>query len=165
MTLTKGFITLSVQKPNTQSTAYPCSSSLFNYSPAGHIAGDVDIVENKDLKSLIRKGNKSREHQSFKWEKNCTFIINAVKDYAKRWAEGVNEELDTLSEWVKSICGISKSRSRNIKTKVRTIYLSVFHMQQVRNEMKILYEEFVFVPADKACNNIVFVKFTIITVS
>ena len=45
-----------------------CSSSSFKYSPAGHIiTGDVDIVENEDLKSIILKGPKFREPRSFNW--------------------------------------------------------------------------------------------------
>ena len=38
-----------------------CSSSPFNYQPAGHvITGDVNIVKNEELKSLILKGPKFR---------------------------------------------------------------------------------------------------------
>jgi hypothetical protein len=45
-----------------------CSSSLLNYTPAGHIiTGDVNIVQNEDLRSLILKGPKFREPRSFKW--------------------------------------------------------------------------------------------------
>jgi hypothetical protein len=40
--------------------------------------------------------------------------MNAVEDYAKRWAKRESKELDTLSEWVKSVRGILKSRIRNI---------------------------------------------------
>jgi hypothetical protein len=80
-------------------------------------------------------------------------------------AKRENEELETLSEWVKSVKGILKSRIRNIKTKVRTIYPSVFSKPEVRSELERLHEEFVLVPADKACNNIVFVRLTITTVS
>jgi hypothetical protein len=62
-----------------------------------------------------------------------------------------------LSEWVISVRGILKSRIRIIKTKVRTIYPSVFSKPEVRNELERLHEEFVLVPADKACKNIVLV--------
>jgi hypothetical protein len=76
-----------------------CSSSHFKYSPAGHIiTGDVDIVENEVLKSLIRKSPKFREPWSFNWRQNFVSIMNAVEDYAKRWAKRKNEESDTLSE-------------------------------------------------------------------
>jgi hypothetical protein len=83
--------------------------------------------------------------------------MNAVEDYAKRWAKCENEELDTLSEWVKSIRGILKSRIRNMGTKVRTTYPSVFSKPEVINELERLHGKFVLVPADKACNIIVFV--------
>ena len=40
---------------------------------------------------------------------------------------------------------------------ITTIYPSVFSKPEVRNELERLHEKFVLVPADKACNNIVFV--------
>jgi hypothetical protein len=40
---------------------------------------------------------------------------------------------------------------------MRTIYPSAFHKPEVINELNRLHEEYVLVPADKACNNIVFV--------
>jgi hypothetical protein len=82
--------------------------------------------------------------------------MNDVEYYAKRWAKRENEELDTLSDLVKSIRWILKSRIINIKTKVHTIYPSVFSIPEVRNELNRLHDEFALVPADKACN-IVFV--------
>ena len=70
-----------------------CSSSPFNYSPAGHIiTGDVNIVQNEDLRSLILKGPKFREPRSFisclSWimpdvglnlrERNLTLCLNGL---------------------------------------------------------------------------------------
>jgi zona occludens toxin (predicted ATPase) len=70
-----------------------------NYTPAGHIiTGDVEIVENENLKSLIRKRHEFKDPWSFSRRKNFIFIMNVVKDFAKRWAKRENEELDTLSE-------------------------------------------------------------------
>jgi hypothetical protein len=40
---------------------------------------------------------------------------------------------------------------------MRTNYPSVFNKPEVILELNILHEEYVLVPADKACNNIVFV--------
>jgi hypothetical protein len=64
------------------------------------ITGDVDIFENEDLKSFLRKGPKFRKPRSFNWRQNFVSIMNALEDYAKRWGERENEELDTLSKWV-----------------------------------------------------------------
>jgi hypothetical protein len=60
-----------------------CSSSPFNYQPAGHvITGDVSIVRNEELMSLSLKDPKFRGLRSFKMAKS-------------------KKELDSLSEWVK----------------------------------------------------------------
>ena len=83
--------------------------------------------------------------------------MNSVEDYARRWAKSENEAPDTLSEWIKSIRTILKSRIRFVKTKMRTSYPSVFSKPEVIRELDRLHEEYVLVPADKACNNIVFV--------
>lgn len=85
-------------------------------SPTGHvITGDVNLVNNDDLKSLIMKGPKFREPRSFTWRRNFIHIMNAVEDYAKRWAKSEKEELDTLSEWVKSIRCILKYRIKRLR--------------------------------------------------
>jgi hypothetical protein len=55
--------------------------SPFNYSPAGHvITGNVDIV-------VLKRGSEITEPWSFIWRQNFVSIINAVEDYAKRWAK------------------------------------------------------------------------------
>ena len=135
-----------------------CSSSPFNYSPAGHIiTGDVNIVQNEDLRSLILKGPKFREPRSFKWRQNFVSIMDSVEEYARRWAKSEGEELDTLSEWIKNIRKLLKSRIHHLSGKMRTIYPSVFKNTEVVNELRRLHDNFVLVPADKASNNIVFV--------
>jgi hypothetical protein len=47
---------------------------------------------------------------------------------------------------------------------MRTVYLSVFKKSEVVNELRRLHDNFALVPADKASNNIVFVKITIMNV-
>ena len=76
--------------------------------------------------------------------------MNSVEDYARRWVKYEKEELDALSEWIKSIRRILKSRIRQICTKVRTIYPSVFRKSEVINELHRLHGEYALVPADKA---------------
>jgi hypothetical protein len=54
--------------------------------------------------------------------------MHSVEDYARRWAKSKKEELDSLSEWVKSIRVILKSRI------MRTIYPSAFNKPEVVKE-------------------------------
>ena len=81
-----------------------CSSSQFLYSPPGHIVtGDLNIIQNKQLRDLISKGPKYREFHSFSWKYNFKLIMDSVEEYARKWTKQEEVELDTLSEWVKSV--------------------------------------------------------------
>jgi hypothetical protein len=80
-----------------------------------------------------------------------------VQDYARRRVKSVIEELDHLSEWVKSIRAILKPRIKHVLSKMRIIYYSAFNKPELIRELNRLHEEYVLVPADRACYNIVFV--------
>jgi hypothetical protein len=53
-------------------------------------------------------------------------VTDCVEEYARRWTKSVGEELDTLSEWIKSIRKLLKPRIHHLSGKMRTIYPSVF---------------------------------------
>ena len=66
-------------------------------------------------------------------------------------------EVDTLSEWIKSIAVVLKRRIRRLKHSVNTRHESIFSDPDVVRELSRLHENFVIVPADKASNNFTFV--------
>ena len=135
-----------------------CTTSSFIYCPVGHVVtGDINIVRNDDLKHVIEKGPKFREPQSFNWRQNFNIIMDSVEDYARRWAKHEEVDLDTLSEWIKGVRSMLKSRIRKLKGTMRTNFPSVFSNPEVTSELQRLHDQFVLVPADKASNNIVFV--------
>ena len=136
-----------------------CNSSKFCYQPAGHvITGDLDIVENKTLRELLSTGPKFREPISFSWKQNLETIMNSVEDYAKRWAKEEDVEVDTSSEWVKSIASLVNRRIQsNLRTTMSTRCKSMFNIPAVVDELADIHDKYAIVPADKASNNIVFV--------
>ena len=77
--------------------------------------------------------------------------------YAWQWAKKEDVELDTLSEWIKSIGEVVKRRIRRLKHSVNTRSESIFRDPDVVLELSRLHENFVIVPADKASNNYTFV--------
>jgi hypothetical protein len=83
--------------------------------------------------------------------------MDSVEEYARCWTKSLEEELDALSEWIKSIRKLSKSCIHHLSGKVCTIYPSVFKKPEVVNELRRLHDNFVLVPTDEASNNIVFV--------
>ena len=135
-----------------------CSGSEFLYAPCGHIVtGDLNIVRNDKLRDLLRKGPKYREPVSFSWHQNFDIIMDACEAYARRWAKKEDVELDTLSEWIKSIGDVLKRRIRRLKHSINTRHESIFSDPDVVSELSRLHENFVIVPADKASNNYTFV--------
>ena len=83
--------------------------------------------------------------------------MDACEAYARQWAKKEDVELDTLSEWIKSIGEVVKRRIRRLKHFVNTRSESIFRDPDVVRELSRLHENFVIVPADKASNNYTFV--------
>jgi hypothetical protein len=59
---------------------------------------------------VFAKGPKYHEPKSINWKHNFKILMNSVKDYARQWAKHEKENLDTLSEWVKSVRSLIQIR-------------------------------------------------------
>ncbi|KAK3103876.1 hypothetical protein FSP39_022583 [Pinctada imbricata] len=148
---------IDLSNPSLHPLPCDCSSSDFNYSPCGHvITGDLSIVKNDKLRELLKKGPKYRESLSFTWNQNVKIIMDSCEEYARRWAKKEDVQLDTLSEWIKSIRGLLLSRINRLKSTVNTRFVSVFKDPDVITELTYLQEHYVITPADKASNNYTF---------
>ena len=136
----------------------PAQVLSFFFAPCGHlVTGDLNIVRNDKLRDLLHKGPKHREHVSFSWHQNLDIIMDACEAYARRWEKKEDVELDTLSEWIKSIGDVLKRKIRRLKHSVNTRHESIFSDPDVVTELSRLHENFVIVPADKASKNYTFV--------
>ena len=83
--------------------------------------------------------------------------MDSVEEYARRWAKKEDVEVDTLSEWVKSVMSLVNIRISVLSRIMSHRHESVFDDPDVAAELAEIHEKFVVVPADKASNNIVFV--------
>ena len=75
-------------------------TSSFCYEPAGHVVtGDLSIVRDARLRSLIGKGPSYREQNSIDWKINERICKDAVTKYKHKWSlkEGVDTRV--LKEW------------------------------------------------------------------
>ena len=104
------------------------------------MTGDLSIVRNQKLKDVLRKGPKYREPVSFSWHQNFNIIMDVYEEYARRWAKKEDVEVDTLSEWVKSIADVLKRRIRRLKRSVNTRHESIFWDPEVVKELSRLHE-------------------------
>jgi hypothetical protein len=80
--------------------------------------------------------------------------MDSVEEYARRWTKSEGEELDTLSEWIKSIRKLLKFRIHQMSGEIRTIYPSVFKKTEAVNELRRLHDNFVLVSAYKASSHV-----------
>ena len=87
--------------------------------------------------------------------------MDSVEEYARQWAKREHAELDTLSEWVKTIRSIILKRISSLKSKMKTKRKSIFLDHDVQTTLNDLHDQYVVVSADKASNNLIFVCNTI----
>ena len=108
-----------------------CTTSPFNYSPSGHvITGDLNIIENELLRSVVSHGPKFREPQRLNWNLNFKTIMDAVEIYARSWIKREKEqepEVESLSDWVRTIRSLVQGRIANLRKRINRRPKSVFN--------------------------------------
>ena len=120
-----------------------CSHSPYNYSPSGHvITRDKSIIQHENLRKVISHGPK---------------FMDSIEDYARARAKREEVELDTLSEWVKTIRSLIKRRIHKLKYCVNDRPKSVLIDKGAIKCLSSLHDKYVVVPADRTSYNIVFV--------
>jgi hypothetical protein len=60
--------------------------------------------------------------------------MNSVEEYARRMTKSEGEELNTFSEWIKSIRKLLKTSIHHLSGKMHTIYSFVFKKPEEVNE-------------------------------
>ena len=134
-----------------------CKQSSFQYKPLGHvITGDLRIIKNSKLRSLVAKGPNYREQNNIDWDLCHKLCMDGINRYRKQWAKKEKVALSTLNEWtchVKEAVAIriKKLRMRPQKARKRQILRD----RKCKQALAILHEDYVLVPADKAGNNVV----------
>ena len=115
-------------------SACSCKASEFCYNPAGHIiTGYLNKARNSKLWDILSKDPKYREPRSF-------YLETEFPNYARRWAKKEDVEVDTLSEWVKSVMSLGKRD--NVSVLSRTMsrrHESVFDGPYVAAKLAEIY--------------------------
>jgi hypothetical protein len=133
-----------------------CASSPFIYNPTGHvITGDLKIINSTSPGEVFAKGPKYREPKSINWKHNFKILIDSVEDYARLWTRREKEDLDTLSEWVKSVRSLIQIIIKKLSGFMSTRSTSIFKYPNVAKHLSLPHDKYVIVSADKAPDNIV----------
>ena len=135
-----------------------CNTSSHLYQPYGHvIAGDLSIIPNSKLRDLIAKGPKYRETSKADWDKNLSLLCEVVDQYALQWAKSEMVEISVLSSWKEMVKGQTEERISKLKQNFKQPTGKVLQNADVKACLSDLHNKYVFIPADKAPNNIIII--------
>jgi hypothetical protein len=132
-----------------------CSKSEFCDPHYGHIVtGNLKVIENRQLRELMCSGPGYREAQKIRWPAFLDDLKVSLKCCVDKWAEREKVDNQLLMEWYnnviedasKAVTRLSKKRKKTKKMTLKSPFIS--------QHLKDLQKDFVFVPTDKASNNI-----------
>jgi len=129
---------------------FTLASPPFIYNPADHvITGDFKIINNTSLRNVFAKEPKYREPRSINWKHNFKLIMDSVEDYARQLAKCENEDIYTLSDWVKSVRSLIQIRIKILSGSMNTRSTSFFKDPNVAKHLSLLHDKYVIISADK----------------
>ena len=150
-------ITTDMDINNSSPLSCNCNNSKFRYEPSGHIiTGDLNIVQDREVKSFLQKGPKYRPPSKIDWKECRSIIDKALNSYCKKWIKRENADKKSLDDFVKKCMEIVDVRIKHHETNYKHLNTKT-PISRIKNKLKELGKEFVFVPADKAANNVVVV--------
>ena len=143
-----------IKDPNFQDFVCNCHNyaDVFIDGHHGHVyTGDVNIISNKELRKLVDKGLGYHEQQPPDYNKALSAIVTAIDSYVESVSTKMSLPIHTYKAWRATLVN-------NIKAKLRICkpykYNNVLSKPVVIGELAKLHSDFVFVPVDKASNNV-----------
>lgn len=132
-----------------------CEHSDFRDSHHQHVVtGDLRVITNSKLRSLLCKGPKYREARNINW---CKLLINlkvSLNNCTSKWANTEHVDSCLLDEWKDRVFQEVKIKVQQLKGVSRRRNKPVLVTQTMKKQLAELQEKFVFVQTDKASNNI-----------
>lgn len=136
-----------------------CENSLYRYEPSGHIVtGDFNILENKKLIDIFSKGPKYRLPLPIDFVSCLEEIKCSLDKFADNWCKREKTQLNALNKWKISVLDKIAKRINFYQSNSRLLPKhNSYTLQDLKTDLSELQKEFIFVPADKASNNIIII--------
>ena len=136
-----------------------CASSSFVNHDHGHImSGDLNIISDPKLRSLISKGPKYREPLPFSCDRAKDEILVGLDNCIDSWCNKAGLPKASFREWKEMIIDrINKRISSLDERRKKTSFYSILKSSSSSSCLTDLHSKYVMVPIDKAGNNIAFI--------
>ena len=132
-----------------------CASNAFKDPHHQHvITGDLSIVPNTKLRTLLSKGLNYRDQVPPSTDKAYIAAQNAVNNYCSKMSDRYKINPVRFIEWKTLILIQVKKQLESCKP---YDFNSILSDPVVLADLKALHENYVLVPTDKAANNVTFV--------
>lgn len=121
------------------------------------MTNDLNVIECKEIRSLLMKGPKFREPRNVNWDHFLTHFKNRFKISLETWVENINKNdicLETFKGYFNSVLQDIKISIEKIKKRKRFYRKTILSTRRFKDILSNLQKKFVFVPTDKAGNNI-----------
>ena len=83
------------------------------------VTGDLKVIQNNRLRSLLSKGPKYREQERIRWDKVLDSIQAGITDCQESWSKREHVDRKVLNEW-------SATLLEQVKAKISKIQQSQF---------------------------------------
>ena len=136
-----------------------CENSQFIDEHHKHIiTGDLRVIQNNKLRKLISKGPNYREPRFLNYNKCLTTIKADLKEFVQQLIDRYKLKKDSLDNWVNHIIEILNVKIMQLNNKIKAHQVKpTLKDPNVLSNLNDLHAKFVFVPIDKASNNIAIV--------
>ena len=125
----------------------------FVYSPHGHVhTGNINIVENSELRSIMKFGAKYREQCYIKPQTIVTTINDSLDAFIKSFSARIKTIPSNFKSWKEIIMEKVRYHLRTTKES-RQFTRKVLSQTIVKDYIQQFQKRFVLVPVDKAGNN------------
>ena len=132
-----------------------CASSRFCDPYHGHVVcGNLLIIENKKVRDLLAKGPTYREPMNVDWKKFVRNFKISLESCVAKWASDEKVNASEFDGWMKHVLCQVRSKVRKLSSRPQCRRKSILNSPSHANYLKKMQESFVFVPTDKASNNI-----------
>ena len=115
------------------------------------ITGNLEVLNNIELQSLLGKGLNYREQQPLNKAQALKTFSKSLDSYITNVNTKLKEPPDFFSDWKNVIMNKIKAKLRNAASGK---FNNVLSKKKVQQDLEILKQKFVFVPVDKASKNV-----------
>ena len=134
-----------------------CAKSDFRYAPCDHVVtGDLSIVNDPEVINFLKKGPKFRPPTKINWNSCLNCIKTSLLSYCKSWIRREGADSKSLDRFINKFMAIVQLRISQFQNSFVDFRPNTY-LNRIKSKIRLLGLRYVFVPADKAANNVVVV--------